>query len=146
MPVDEPYGIFTTWAIGVLKADTEMATYIGGRAYDGQAPQLIVAAYPLAIVDLYTSSDVTRAVGSTEIWHEMDFIIKAVVKGESFAPARPIAARFRALFNESSGQTPDGLVLECNFRRTHRQIPPPDPQTGQYRELGGIWRARIQPF
>lgn len=134
------------WIVQHLSADPDLQARAGGQAalqeriaegtYAGSAPWWIV-------FTILEPQDV-KGVGMVQIMSRVQFQVKAVTKGASYAPIVPIYQRVNTLLEAQQDQEPalGGLILTCE-RVSGVQYP--ERTDGiEYRHLGGLYEALTQ--
>lgn len=135
--------IIDAWLVSVLGGDigpggvATLAT--GGLHADiaprGTEPPYVVWQHQSPPRDALTATDESVAV-------EGLLLVKVVVLGRSYAPARPIVARIVSLIGRAEADIPDGRVLACVREGAFRL---PEITDGvEYRHLGYLFRYQAQ--
>lgn len=128
-----------TWMLARLRADTALTGLLAApdAIYTDAGPD--GAALPFVIVQLQSPGQDVGAAPSTRVLTAGTWLVKAVVRGRSYAPAVPIDARLDAVLQGAQGTTPAGTVFGCV--RTAPFSLAEDTPTVKYRHLGGTYRV-----
>jgi hypothetical protein len=126
------------WLYELLSGDQELQSLVGDRVYGYLAPP--GAQFPFVVFTHQGGHDVL-GVGPARVMAHLLYQVKAVGKGNSFAPLQPIADRVDALLQGASGSVVDGYVLICVREHPFAFV---EVDNGvEYRHIGGLWRILI---
>lgn len=127
------------WIYATLSADATLTGLVSTRIYDGLAPQ--GGALPYVVYNHMGGADLL-GIGAIRVFANGLYQVKAVCKGNSYAPAKAIADQVDELLHGASGATTDGVVLACVREQPLALI---EQQDGiEYRHVGGIYRLFVQ--
>lgn len=127
------------WLYQTLSGDATLAGLVSG-VYAYQIPQ--DASLPAVLYSYNRGQDV-QGVGTARVMASLVYQVKAVVQGESLAPALPIARRIDALLQGAVNITvADGQVLAC-VRESIVSYAETDEGLA-FRHLGGLYRIYAQ--
>lgn len=133
------------WIHSTLTADPELQALLGGA--EGIADRVSEGTYAGAattwVVFTVLEPQDVKVVGMVQVMAMVQFQVKAVCEGASYAPIIPIYQRAHALLEAKANQVvQDGLILT-----SHRVsgVQYPERANGiEYRHLGGLYETHTQ--
>lgn len=124
------------WLYTVLSGDTALAAVVGTRIYADVAPA--GATFPYVVYQNQAGRDV-RGVGPTRIMANLLYVVRGVNATTTYTGAlETIANRIDAVLQAASGTNTRGVVIACVREQPFKLAESLD--TGEYRNLGGIYR------
>lgn len=99
--------------VTTLRGDATLSAALGaGKVHQGVAPE--GAAYPLVLVQSYTSPVDTTYNGGARAMTVGTYSVRVVGHGDSMGPLLPIVQRVDELLHDSEGIYPEGDVVACH--------------------------------
>lgn len=131
------------WINSTLLADTTITNAVGQRVAEGQAKEdWVEPIYPMILFQEQSPPRDIHGVGATIIMVEGLYLIKAIVEGDSYVPAQPLAERINFLFHDKTVATAGGEIFSSVRERPFRM---PEVDSGvDYRHLGAIYRIQAK--
>lgn len=138
------------WIFSTLSGDATLVSLLQA-AYGGEnppSPEFYSDAmppdviYPYVIWQLQTPVGDLMVTDGITVWSTMDFLVRVIDRGQSYATITPIYGRIHQLLHRASGSVALGVVGEC-LRLRPLKMPSIDDAI-QYRILGGVYRLRVQ--
>jgi hypothetical protein len=128
-----------------LTGTPALTALIGGaspRVFADRVPQGDV--FPAVVHQLQGAVDVRSATGDARIMVSGLWLVKAIVRSDTFADAAPIADELDEALEEASGAAgTDGAVFSCTREAPFRLVEDDDASV-TYRHLGALWRIFVQ--
>lgn len=137
--------VISDWLNDTLTADAALLAALGGgdaasRIGEGSLP--FGTTWPVVTWTVIEPSQV-NGVGMTEIMARVPFTIKAVTKGQSYAPLVSVVQRIHALIaSKANVAVSQGLLVTCE--RVGGIQYPERTEGIEYRHLGGQYVAHAQ--
>ena len=128
------------WITAKLTGDTTLATLVGTRIYDGEAPP--GAAYPLVTWIAASPPRDVMAEGGERILSIAVYLVQVFGQGRDYGLLRPIANRIDELLHQARGTVTDGVVFGCVRESVVKLAEVHEGQS--YRRLGGYYRLWVQ--
>lgn len=131
--------IIEPWLWDRLNGDPTLAAMVGAVVNASTEESLTDLGTSYVVFSFASARDV-RGVGTTRVQVDSIYLVKAVVKGQDYAPARDIMKRVDALLGVDQTVSTSTGDLTCT-RETIVKYP--ERQDGQsFRHLGGTYRIR----
>lgn len=132
--------IVEPWLYSTLAADPSLTELVGGLIINATAEEMENDPDNHVVFSFASSRDI-RGIGTTRVQVDCIYLVKAVVRGQSYTPATPIFARIDALLSVDGTVSTEAGDLTC-VRETITQYP--ERQDGaHFRHLGGTYRIRV---
>lgn len=135
------------WILTTLRGDPTLVALIGAEpgdptlgVHDGIVPEDVP--YPAVVLSEASPGEDVATSSTRRVFTRPSYTVKAIVGGESYGPARPIADQIDSLLQNVKGTTSDATILSSGRLRPFSLEE--ESEGGQFRHLGGVYQIAIQ--
>jgi hypothetical protein len=125
-----------------LTSSAPLTVLVGARVFADRVPQ--GETFPAVVHQLQGAADVRTATGDARIMVSGLWLVKAIVRSDTFDDAQPIADELDTLLEEASGPAGDDGTVFSSTREAPFRLVEDDEGGPSYRHLGGLYRVFVQ--